>query len=195
MLPSAAAAPAFLPATEIDLARRPVVSFPPHTCEPPQARRMAAAHQNAARTRSCTLSYASPDVLIGGKWAVDLTTSAQHPVPAPETPTTSEASSAAFYEQPPHLPLDASPQLKRRSRHRPRLRARRFGACHNRHHIRSHLLGALDRAAQHLAAPSTPGNLTKRPGQVVVRDSPQLGAAGLEHVASRFRSMLPTKVF
>ena len=95
-------------------------------------------------------------------------------------------SCAAFYEQPPHLPLDASPQLQRRLRHRPRLRARRLGACHNRRHIRSHLLGALDYAAQDPAALSTPGSLAKRPGQLVVRDSSHLGATG-DQTRSRAR--------
>ena len=59
----------------------------------------------------------------------------------------SRPSPATFCEQPPHLPLEASPQLIRQLRHLPCLRARGLGACHNRHPVRSHLLGALDLAS------------------------------------------------
>ena len=61
------------------------------------------------------------------------------------------ACGTAFCEPAPHPPLAASPLLTRQPRHLPRLLRRRLGACHNRHHIRYHLLGALDLAASDVA--------------------------------------------
>ena len=74
----------------------------------------------------------------------------------------SRPSPATFCEQSPHLPLEASPQLIRQLRHLPCLRARGLGACHNRHPVRSHLLGALDLAATDVAVPPSPSHLVDR---------------------------------
>ena len=74
----------------------------------------------------------------------------------------SRSTRTTFLEHPPHWPLVTSPLLNRLLRHRPCLRARRLGACHNRHHVRSHLLDALDLVAQDVASPPSPSNMVDR---------------------------------
>ena len=78
---------------------------------------------------------------------------------------------AAFCEQPSHPPLKVSPLLTRQLHHRRRLHPRRLGPCHNRHHVRSHLLGALDDAASDMAAPAAPAVVDRDNPPVVVGDS------------------------
>ena len=69
------------------------------------------------------------------------------------------ACDTAFCEPTPHPPLAASPLLTRQFRHLPCLRARRQGACHTRHQVRYHLLGALDLAASDVAVQPPPGSM------------------------------------
>ena len=69
---------------------------------------------------------------------------------------------AAFYERPPHPPLAVSPPPNRLLRHRSCFRVRRTGACHNRHQVRSRLLGVLDLAASDVAVQPSPSDLVDR---------------------------------
>ena len=137
------AVPALLVATVIDLAHRPVVSFfCSHVRRPDRRPVEVRSTSNALRGRTASLS---PSRLPLSESRNRQHKTADVPCPRRTRSTCGFRAStpATFCEQPSHLPLKVSPQLGRQLRHRPRLRPRRLGPCHNRHYCRSHLLGAL----------------------------------------------------
>jgi hypothetical protein len=112
MLPSAAAAPVPLPATEIALAQRPVDLFQPHNPRASQKGRGAPQHNLcAARTRRFTTCFVTVASAIARNCGTTIASSAAlRPAAAPEAPPASD----------PHLRPSASTLLIYRSQYRRR---------------------------------------------------------------------------